>query len=86
MEPDEFVWRNPKGEDTPVVQMDDRHLRNSIALIKRRLDAVARGVLVFDDISTRFWVRWADMLPLLLAEQRRRKDNGIKVDPKNRQP
>jgi hypothetical protein len=81
VELDEFVWRNPKGEETPVVEMDDRHLRNCIALINRRLTEHD-----FDDISDRFWRQWADMLPLLLAEQRRRADNHIRIDPPSRPP
>lgn len=76
MDEAEISWVDPKGLETPVTEMSDRHLRNCIALINRRLREVE-----YDRVSEKFWRQWAEMLPILLAEQRRRKENGIVVAP-----
>lgn len=72
-----IVWVSPQGLETPVAEMSDRHLRNSIALIRRKLHESPDMA----EVSERFWSYWAEMLPILLAEQRRRKENGIIVEP-----
>ena len=76
MDEAKISWVSPKGEETPVTEMDDRHLRNCIALINRKLKDNES-----EKVSEKFWRQWAEMLPILLAEQRRRKENGIVIAP-----
>lgn len=74
MDEAEISWVDPKGLETPVTEMSDRHLRNCIALINRKLKEVE-----YDRVSEKIWRQWAEMMPVLLAEQRRRKENGIVI-------
>lgn len=71
-----FIWTAPDGTSTPVTKMSDRHLSNSIKMIGRKLTETPTG-----NVSEKFWVRWGEMLPILLDEQRARKKAGIVIHP-----
>lgn len=67
-DPAKLIWRTKDGREIPVIEMDDSHLLNTIAMLSRKL---------LDTTHPALCQRWITVLNQ--EDQRRRKEAADKV-------